>query len=316
MHGWCDAVLLQLGFKTKLGPLKEWGFEIEKGALVVDPLMRTNLDRVWACGDITTFDGKLKLIATGFAEAAIAVAQAVHHIRPGDEDPARVLHQHRRPRRVAGQPRDAPRGCPRRSPPGVRRHRLGGDGGGDGAARGPGRAGPERAAGEGPRRPRPAGVGVPGDRRQDAAGARRRDRRRARDGARRLGLRRRPAEPRRVRRDRQTAGFLYGKTALYVARSPKRRPRAVRRARRRAGDRGALPLAAGRDRGRPVRRRLRGPGAVRKPGQLRGDGGHARRRQAGRRARPARGHHQGAGQDPEVGEPAPKVRPTPRHRRR
>ncbi len=78
----CDAVLLQLGFSTKLGPLKEWGFEIQKGALVVDGLMKTNLDRVWACGDITTFDGKLKLIATGFAESAIAVSQAVHTIRP------------------------------------------------------------------------------------------------------------------------------------------------------------------------------------------------------------------------------------------
>jgi thioredoxin reductase (NADPH) len=78
----CDAVLLQLGFSTKLGPLKDWGFELSKGAIVVDGLMKTSLDRVWACGDITTFDGKLKLIATGFAEAAIAVAQAVHHIRP------------------------------------------------------------------------------------------------------------------------------------------------------------------------------------------------------------------------------------------
>ncbi len=78
----CDAVLLQLGFATKLGPLKDWGFEIQKGALVVDGLMRTSLDRVWACGDITTFDGKLKLIATAFAEAAIAVSQAVHTIRP------------------------------------------------------------------------------------------------------------------------------------------------------------------------------------------------------------------------------------------
>ena len=78
----CDAVLLQLGFSTKLGPLKEWGFELEKGAIVVDNLMRTNLDRVWACGDISTFDGKLKLIATGFAESAIAVAQAIHTIRP------------------------------------------------------------------------------------------------------------------------------------------------------------------------------------------------------------------------------------------
>ena len=78
----CDAVLLQLGFKTALGPLKEWPLEVHKGAIVVDPLMRTSMDGVWAAGDITTFDGKLKLIATGFAEAAIAVAQAVHHIRP------------------------------------------------------------------------------------------------------------------------------------------------------------------------------------------------------------------------------------------
>jgi ferredoxin/flavodoxin---NADP+ reductase len=78
----CDAILLQLGFKTALGPLKEWGFEISKGAIVVDPVMRTSLESVWACGDITTFDGKLKLIATGFSESAIAVAQAVHHIRP------------------------------------------------------------------------------------------------------------------------------------------------------------------------------------------------------------------------------------------
>ena len=77
-----DAILLQLGFKTALGPLKEWPLEVQKGAIVVDPLMRTSMDGVWAAGDITTFDGKLKLIATGFAEAAVAVAQAVHHIRP------------------------------------------------------------------------------------------------------------------------------------------------------------------------------------------------------------------------------------------
>ena len=77
-----DAILLQLGFKTALGPLKDWGFELVKGAIVVDQLMKTSLERVWACGDIATFDGKLKLIATGFAESAIAVAQAVHEIRP------------------------------------------------------------------------------------------------------------------------------------------------------------------------------------------------------------------------------------------
>jgi thioredoxin reductase len=77
-----DTILLQLGFKTTLGPLKDWGLEISKGAIVVDPVMKTNLPGVWACGDITTFEGKLKLIATGFAESAIAVAQAVHSFRP------------------------------------------------------------------------------------------------------------------------------------------------------------------------------------------------------------------------------------------
>ena len=77
-----DAILLQLGFKTALGPLKDWGLEISKGALVVDPVMKTNLPGVWACGDITTFEGKLKLIATGFAESAVAVAQAVRSFRP------------------------------------------------------------------------------------------------------------------------------------------------------------------------------------------------------------------------------------------
>jgi ferredoxin/flavodoxin---NADP+ reductase len=77
-----DAILLQLGFKTAVGPLKEWGFEIHKGGLVVDQAMKTSLPKVWACGDITAFEGKLKPIPTGFAESAIAVAQAVHTVRP------------------------------------------------------------------------------------------------------------------------------------------------------------------------------------------------------------------------------------------
>ena len=100
----CDALLLQLGFKTALGPLKEWGFEVEKGAIRVDSLFRTSLDRVWACGDITTFDGKLKLIATGYAEAAIAVSQAVHHIRPDMKIQPKYSTNTGVPGAVAGQP--------------------------------------------------------------------------------------------------------------------------------------------------------------------------------------------------------------------
>jgi len=99
-----DAILLQLGFKTALGPLKDWGFEIEKGAIVVDQVMKTSLDRVWACGDITTFNGKLKLIATGFAESAIAVAQAIHEIRPEMKIQPKYSTNTGVPGAVAGQP--------------------------------------------------------------------------------------------------------------------------------------------------------------------------------------------------------------------
>ena len=100
----CDAVLLQLGFKTALGPLKEWPLEVIKGAIAVDPVMKTSMEAVWAAGDITTFDGKLKLIATGFAEAAIAVAQAVHHIRPDTKIQPKYSTNTGVPGAVEGQP--------------------------------------------------------------------------------------------------------------------------------------------------------------------------------------------------------------------
>jgi len=99
-----DAILLQLGFKTALGPLKDWGFEVIKGAIAVDQVMKTSLERVWACGDITTFAGKLKLIATGFAESAVAVAQAVHEIRPDVKLQPKYSTNTGVPGAVAGQP--------------------------------------------------------------------------------------------------------------------------------------------------------------------------------------------------------------------
>jgi thioredoxin reductase (NADPH) len=100
----CDAILLQLGFVTKLGPLKEWGFELEKNAILVDGQMATNLERVWACGDIATFEGKIKLIATGFGEAAIAVGQAVHTFRPDEKLQPVYSTNSGVPGVVAGQP--------------------------------------------------------------------------------------------------------------------------------------------------------------------------------------------------------------------
>jgi thioredoxin reductase len=77
-----DAVVALLGFKPDLGPVGQWGLELERNSIKVSPLMETNLPGVYAAGDITHYPGKLELIATGYGEAAIAVNNAVHHIDP------------------------------------------------------------------------------------------------------------------------------------------------------------------------------------------------------------------------------------------
>ena len=77
-----DAILPMLGFISDLGALTTWGLQIEKDEIVVSSTMETGRAGIYAAGDITTYPGKLKLIATGFAEAAVAVNQAVHWIYP------------------------------------------------------------------------------------------------------------------------------------------------------------------------------------------------------------------------------------------
>ncbi len=80
-----DCVLPQLGFVSNLGAIAEWGLEIEKGDIRVSQTMETNRPGIYAAGDITTYPGKLKLIATGVAEACIAVNHAVHFLNPGSK---------------------------------------------------------------------------------------------------------------------------------------------------------------------------------------------------------------------------------------
>jgi len=78
----CDAILPMLGFVSDLGTIGEWGLNLEKDEIAVNSTMETGRQGIWAAGDITTYPGKLKLIATGYSEAAIAVNQAVHWIYP------------------------------------------------------------------------------------------------------------------------------------------------------------------------------------------------------------------------------------------
>jgi thioredoxin reductase len=77
-----DAVIPLLGFHSDLGAIKEWGLDTEKADIKVDQVMATNVPGIYAAGDITSYPGKLKLIATGAAEACIAVNNAVHLINP------------------------------------------------------------------------------------------------------------------------------------------------------------------------------------------------------------------------------------------
>jgi thioredoxin reductase (NADPH) len=77
-----DAVILGLGFLANLGPIKQWGLEITRNSIQVDRTLMTNLAGVYAVGDICTYEGKLKLIATATAEAAVAVNYAKNYMDP------------------------------------------------------------------------------------------------------------------------------------------------------------------------------------------------------------------------------------------
>ncbi len=77
-----DAVVLALGFTPDLGPIHDWGIEMEGDEIPVDQTGATNIRGVFAAGDIVTYPGKLKLIASGFGEVATAVGQAKRLISP------------------------------------------------------------------------------------------------------------------------------------------------------------------------------------------------------------------------------------------
>jgi thioredoxin reductase (NADPH) len=77
-----QAVVAALGFTADLGPIESWGLEIVKRAVAVDTTMRTARDRIYAAGDIAAYPGKVKLIATGFGEAATAVNNIAVALNP------------------------------------------------------------------------------------------------------------------------------------------------------------------------------------------------------------------------------------------
>lgn len=77
-----DDLIVNFGFVSSLGPIKDWGLEIEKNSIIVNTKMETNIEGIYAAGDICTYEGKVKLIASGFGEAPTAVNNAKAFMDP------------------------------------------------------------------------------------------------------------------------------------------------------------------------------------------------------------------------------------------
>lgn len=79
----CNRLVAALGFIANLGPLLEWGLDIQqKRHIVVDTTLASSVPGVYAAGDICDYPGKVRLIATGFGEVATAVNNAVKYLDP------------------------------------------------------------------------------------------------------------------------------------------------------------------------------------------------------------------------------------------
>ncbi|NRD21321.1 NAD(P)/FAD-dependent oxidoreductase [Winogradskyella eckloniae] len=79
-----DAFIPLFGLSPKLGPIGDWGLEIEKNAIKVDTLdYQTNIPGIYAIGDVNTYEGKLKLILCGFHEATLMCQSAYKRLNPG-----------------------------------------------------------------------------------------------------------------------------------------------------------------------------------------------------------------------------------------
>jgi thioredoxin reductase (NADPH) len=87
----CNTMLPFFGLTMKLGPVAEWGLNLNENLIAVDTeKFQTNVPGIFAVGDINTYPGKLKLILSGFHEAALMAQQAFRYIYPGE----RLLFQY------------------------------------------------------------------------------------------------------------------------------------------------------------------------------------------------------------------------------
>lgn len=77
-----DELIVNYGFVSSLGPLKKWGLNLHKNSIVTNASMETNIEGIYAAGDIVHYEGKVKLIVTGFGDAATAISSIKAYVDP------------------------------------------------------------------------------------------------------------------------------------------------------------------------------------------------------------------------------------------
>lgn len=77
-----DAFIVNYGFTSSIGQLKQWGFDTQRNTILTNHQFETSLPGIYAVGDIAQYDGKVGIIATGFGEAPLAVNRALQYIDP------------------------------------------------------------------------------------------------------------------------------------------------------------------------------------------------------------------------------------------
>ena len=80
-----DTVVACVGFVADVGVLSQWGLSMDENCVVVNTRMETSTPGIYAAGDVTSYPGKVKLIATDFGEAATAVCNAAHYLDPASD---------------------------------------------------------------------------------------------------------------------------------------------------------------------------------------------------------------------------------------
>ncbi|MDX2128766.1 MAG: NAD(P)/FAD-dependent oxidoreductase [Chloroherpetonaceae bacterium] len=84
-----DVLLPLIGYKSDLGPIKEWGLELDGNKVKVGSDMKTSVEGIYAAGDVVSYPNKLYIIQTGLGDATMAVRSSLGYIKPHEK----IKHQ-------------------------------------------------------------------------------------------------------------------------------------------------------------------------------------------------------------------------------